>query len=90
LGLLPPLAIGHVSVKAPQLGPEADLLPEDAREAAPVGRAVEAGKAPARVDAATRLAPAGHEHTVANGEPQQLTLRRATAAAGAAPHRSAR
>src|SRR6185369_4916956 len=86
-GLLPPLAIGHISVKAPQLRPDADLLPQDAREHAATCRAVEARGSPTRVGAAARLVAAGHERAVAGGKAQQLALRRPAAAAGAAPHR---
>src|SRR3954453_5476398 len=50
-GLLPPLAIGHVSVKALQLRPDPDLLPQDTREHAAVGRSFEARQAAARVGA---------------------------------------
>src|SRR6478609_11817365 len=86
-GLLPPLAIGHISVKALQLRPDADLLPQDAREHAAVGRSFEAHEVPARVRAAARLAPTGHEHSLAGREPEQLTLWRTSGAAGAAPLR---
>ena len=89
-GLLPPLAMVASSVKAPQLRPDADLLSKDAREPAAPGRALEAREAAAGVGAAARLVPAGHEDALAGREPQQLALRRAPAAAGAAPHRLAR
>src|SRR5581483_10757512 len=86
-GLLPPLAIRHISVKAPQLGPDADLLPQDARERAMSRRALEAGEVPAGVDAAPPLGSARDEHAVSCCEAEQLALRRAPAAAGAAPQR---
>src|SRR5512133_2971844 len=86
-GLLPPLAIGHISVKAPQLGPDADVLPQDTREHATVRRSFEARQAAARVGTAARLAAAGHEDSLACREAEQLALRRAPAAACAAPLR---
>src|SRR5262249_30739679 len=70
-GLLPPLAIGHISVKAPQLGADADLLTEDTREHAAIRRALEASEVATRVDAAARLAPTGDEDAVAGREPKQ-------------------
>src|SRR5438874_7273173 len=76
-----------ISVKALQLRPDVDLLPQDAGEHATFGRALEAPQAVTRVGASARLAPTGHEHSVACGEPEQFGLRRAPAAAGAAPQR---
>jgi len=58
------------SVKAPQLRPDADLLPQDSREPAALGRALEACHAPACVDAAAGLVSAGDEHAVASREAQ--------------------
>jgi len=86
-GLLPPLAIGHISVKALQLRPDADLLPQDARKHAAVGRSFEARKAAARVGATPWLAAAGHEHALTRRETEQLALRRPLAAARATPLR---
>src|SRR6188472_775927 len=86
-GLLPPLAIGHISVKALQLGSDADLLPQDARKHAAVGRSFEARKAAARVGAAPGLAAAGHENALTGRETEQLALRSPPAAAGTAPLR---
>src|SRR4029077_21295370 len=75
-GLLPPLAIRHTSVEAPQFGPDADLLPQDACERAAFGRPVEAGDTAARVRAATGLGSAGHENAVTGRKAEQLALRR--------------
>src|SRR5690242_10733547 len=94
-GLLPPLAIRHtnipfascISVKAPQLRADADLLPQDPREPAALGRPLETPEAPTRVGTAARLAAAGDEDAFAGYEPEQLALRRAPAAARAAPQR---
>ena len=77
--------MAHISVKAPELGFDTDLLPQDAHEHAAVGRALEAREAAARVGTAPRLPSAGHENTPAGGEADQLALRRASAAAGTAP-----
>src|SRR5690349_15710066 len=88
-GLLPPLAMCATSVKAPQLGADVDLLPQDARELASLGRALEAREAAARVGAAARLVPARDEDTVTGREAEQLALRRLPAAAGALPQRDA-
>ena len=77
-----------ISVKASKLSSDAHRLSQHACEPAPVGRALEAHQAAARVHAAAGLGPAGHENTVAGREAQQLALRRAPAAAGAAPHGS--
>src|SRR5947208_14050442 len=85
LGLLPPLAIGHISVEAAQLRSDADLLLQDVDEPSALGRALEACEVAARVGAPPRLAAAGHECSVASGEPKQITLRRPPAAAGATP-----
>src|SRR5262249_27565746 len=85
-GLLPPLAIRDTSVKAAQLRADADLLPEYAREHPAIRCSLEAGDVAARVGAAARLVAAGHEHALAGREPQQIPLRRAPAATGAAPH----
>ena len=87
--MLPPLAIDHISVKAPQLGPDADSLPQDAREHSPLDRAVEASDASAGVRTAAGLPAAGHEDAVASREAEQFPLRRAAAAACAAPQRRA-
>src|SRR6476646_7144291 len=84
-GLLPPLAMSHLSVKAPQLRPDADLLPQDAREHSAVGRSFEADRAAARVGTAPGLVAAGHERAVASREAEQLALRRPSVAAGATP-----
>src|SRR6476646_3936248 len=86
-GLLPPLAMCHISVKALQLRPDADLLPQDARKHAAVGRSFQARKAAARVGAAPGLVPTGHERTLSGREAEQLALRRPPAAAGATPLR---
>src|SRR5215468_2117177 len=85
-GLLPPLAIGHISVKALQLRPDVDLLPQYAGEHAAICCAVEAREAATRVNAAAGLAPTSHEDSVAGREAEQLGLRRPPTAAGAAPH----
>ena len=74
-----------ISVKALQLGPDADVLPQDAGEHPALGRALEAGEAAARVGAAARHVAAGDEGPVAGREPQQVALRRPPAAAGALP-----
>ena len=60
----------RTSVKAPQLRPDADLLPQGAREHAAFARTLEAGEVAARVGAAARLLTTGHEDTVAGGEAQ--------------------
>jgi hypothetical protein len=60
----------RTSVKAPQLRPDADLLPQGAREHAAFARAVEAGEVAARVDTAARLLTTAHEDAAAGGEPQ--------------------
>src|SRR5579884_281145 len=86
-GLLPPLAMGDISVKTVQLGSDTDLLPQHAREHPAYGCALEAGEVAARVGTAPRLVAAGDEHAVAGGETDQFALRRAPAAADAAPHR---
>jgi hypothetical protein len=88
-GLLPPLAIGDISVKTPQLRPDADLLPQDAREHAPLGCALEAREAAARVGATARLVAPGDEGSLAGRKPEQVALRRAPATAGATPRRLA-
>jgi hypothetical protein len=75
------------SVKAAQLGPDADLLPQDAGEDPARRRTVETSEAAARVRAAARFVAAGDEHAVAAREPEQLALRRAPAAAGACSFR---
>ena len=75
----------HISVKAPQLRPDSDLLSQDARKHPALRRALEARELAARVGAAARLAAAGHEDSLATSEPQQLALRRTPAAARAAP-----
>src|SRR5439155_1920542 len=54
-GLLPPLAIGHISVKALQLGADVDLPAQDPREPAALGGTLEAREAAARVGAASGL-----------------------------------
>ena len=86
-GLLPPLAIAGSSVKASQLRPDPHLLPQDAGEHPARRRALEARAIEARIGAAARLLPAGHENAVAGGEPEQVALQRPPAAAGAAPQR---
>jgi len=58
------------SVKAPQLRADAHLLPQDPREPAALGGAVEAREAPTRVDAAAGLCSARDEHALASGEAQ--------------------
>src|SRR5690349_20307255 len=85
-GLLPPLAMAATSVKAPQFRPYAQLLSEHTREHAALCRAVEARQVGARVGATARLFPAGHEDAVSGRETEQIALRSAPAAAGAAPH----
>src|SRR6478609_5522188 len=86
-GLLPPLAIGHISVKAPQLRSDADLLPQDARKHAAAGSSFEARKAAARIGATPGLVAARHEHAFTGRETEQLALRRPPAAAGTTPLR---
>src|SRR4051794_41902476 len=81
--------MGHISVKAAQLRPDADLLPQDVDDPSALGRALEACEFTARVGAPPRLAAAGHERSVASGEPEQITLRRLPATAGATPQRRA-
>jgi hypothetical protein len=76
------------SVKAPQLGPDAHLPAQDAREHPSRRRALEAREVAARVRAATRLCAACHELALARGEAHQLALRRPPPATGAAPQRS--
>src|SRR5690349_16897585 len=71
-GLLPPLAIGHTSVKAAQLGADAHLLPQDAGEHAALRRAFEAVEAPTRVGASPRLVSAGHQDAIAGRETVQV------------------
>src|SRR5215475_13226224 len=88
-GLLPPLAMLATSVEAPQLRPDAHVLPQGACEHPALGRALEAREGAARVGAPARLGPAGDENAVAGREPQQFALRRAPATAGAAPQRNA-
>src|SRR5215813_12475510 len=88
-GLLPPLAMFATSVKAPQLRPDADVLPQGAREHSALGRALEAREAPARVDAPAGFVAAGDENSGACRKPQQLALGRAPAATGATPQRDA-
>jgi hypothetical protein len=74
-----------ISVKAPQLGPDLDLLPQDAREHATRGRALDAREAVARISAAPRFRATRHEDAAARREAKQLPLRRPPAAAGTAP-----
>jgi hypothetical protein len=62
--------MAHISVKAPQLRPDADLLPQDAREHAARGGALEAPEAPTRVRASSALVAAGHELAAVGGEAQ--------------------
>jgi hypothetical protein len=50
------------SVKAPQFRPYAQLLPQDTRKHPTLRRALEAREVTARVGAAARLGPSGHEH----------------------------
>src|SRR5256714_553434 len=76
-----------ISVKAPQLRPDADLLPQDTREHATVRRSFEARKAAARVGATPGLVTADHERALAGREADQLALRCAPTAACAAPLR---
>jgi hypothetical protein len=75
------------SVKAPQLGPDAHLLPQGAREHASLHRSVEAPETAAGVRAAPGLPAPRDEDAVTGGEADELALRRAPAAAGAAPQR---
>jgi hypothetical protein len=58
------------SVKTPQLRPDADVLPQDAREPAALGSTLETRETRARVRAAPGLVSTGHENTVADGEAQ--------------------
>jgi len=58
------------SVKTPQLRPDADVLPQHAREPAALGRALETRQARAGVRAAPGLVSTGHENAVAAGEAQ--------------------
>src|ERR1700759_5092343 len=88
-GLLPPLAMCVSSVKAAQLRLDSHGLPQDACESAAFGRSLEALNATAGVRAPARLGAAGHEHALVGRETQELTLRRAPAAAGATPLRNA-
>jgi hypothetical protein len=73
------------SVKALQLGPDADVLSQDAHEHAALAGALETREVAARVGTAARLVSAGHEDAVAGREAEQLALRRSPAATGAAP-----
>jgi hypothetical protein len=59
-----------VSVKAPQLRADTDVLSQDAGEHATVGRTLEAGEVAARVDAAPGFPAAGHQNPFAGGEPE--------------------
>jgi hypothetical protein len=77
--------MAQLSVKAPQLRPDAHLLPQGASEHASLHRAVEAGEFAARVGTAAELPPACDEDAVAGGEADELALRRAPAATGAMP-----
>ena len=79
--------MADTSVKAPQLRPDADVLSQDARERPALDRALEACEVAARVRATARLVPPGHEDAFAGREAEQFALRRAPAAAGAAPQR---
>src|SRR5439155_7275320 len=83
-GLLPPLAMAATSVEVPQFRPYAQLLSKDTREHPALCSAVEARQVPARVGAAARLLPAGHENAFSGREAEQIALRRAPAAARAA------
>jgi hypothetical protein len=56
------------SVKAPQFRSYAQVLSQHAREHAAVCRAVEARHVAARVGAAARLFPAGHENAFSGRE----------------------
>jgi hypothetical protein len=78
------------SVKAPQLRPDSHLFSQDAGKHPALGSSFEAGRVAAGVGAAAGLCPAGHEHTLASRETEQIALRRRPAAAGAAPHGLAR
>src|SRR5689334_6854133 len=82
---LPPLAISSFSVKTPKFGVDSDGLFQHSRELAALDGALETRDVAARVRAATRLRPPRDEHAVARSEPEQITLRRAPAAAGARP-----
>jgi len=73
------------SVKALQLGPDADVLSQDPGEHPARGRTLEAREVAARIRTTARLVSPGHENAVAGGEAEQLALRRAPAAARAAP-----
>jgi hypothetical protein len=71
------------SVKVPQLRPDPDLLPQDAREHPARRCALEAGEAATRVGAPARLGAAGDEHALARREAEQVALRRPPAATDA-------
>src|SRR6185312_2586888 len=86
-GLLPPLAMSPVSVKADQFRADADGLPQHPWEGARGARPLEAARVAARVDAAAGHGPARDEGSVAGSEPHELRLLCAPAAAGAAPDR---
>src|SRR5439155_565187 len=74
-GLLPPLAMADTSVEAPQFRPYAELLSQDTREHPALCGAVEARQVTARVGAAPRLLPAGHENAFSGREAEQIALR---------------
>src|SRR5690348_3388494 len=76
-----------ISVKAPQLGADAHLLPQHAGEGAAGRRALEARAVAARVGTAARLGSTRDERAVAGREAEQLALRSPPAAAGAGPQR---
>src|SRR5207248_1700250 len=83
-GLLPPLAMADTSVEAPQFRPYAEPLSQDTREHPALCGTVEARQVTARVGAAARLVPAGHENAFSGREAEQIALRRVPAAACAA------
>src|SRR5581483_10088415 len=78
LGLFPPLGMRTTSVDAGERGIDVDGAAE---------RPLESGEGAARIDAAPGKAPARRELAVAERKPDELVLRRAAAAAGAAPDR---
>jgi len=77
------------SVKAPQLRPDLQLLPQNACEHAVFCGALEAGETLTRVRAAAGFVTPGYKNAFAGSETQQLALRRPPATAGATPKRHA-
>src|SRR5579872_14558 len=86
---LPPLAICLLSVKTCECRIDADVLAQHPCEPPLRLRPLEADEAPAGVRAAPGRLAAGDEHAVPRREPLELALRRAAAAARAAPDRLA-